>query len=264
MALLNFIKSLVAEKEGITAYREKLKTVLTDNRVSDEEDAELKEIVSKFNLTTDEVSRLNKSALSTSFKTIIDDRRITEEERQSLEVLLNHFGVTTKEIDFDQKAFNKYYSLALIEKGVLPEIKEGNHDINVIFKKGEVLHFGGGAVLRKLKRVTTRINYGGLTSSIRIMKGLRYSVGSINVSSQSKEVLAVEDQGAFYITNERVGYQGQRKQFSVPFDKVHSFELRPDGMYIFKSGKETPYILTLDDYEVPAAMVSFLLNKDEN
>jgi len=262
MALLSFIKSLVSEKEGVKEYREKLAHFLSDSKISAEEKGELESISKKFALTPDEIGKLQKSALSGVFQNITSDQRITEEERQSLEVLLNHFGLQTKDIKFDQKSFNKFYSLALIDKGILPEIKEGNHDINIIFKKGEVLHFGAASVLRKLKRVTTRINYGGFTGSIKIMKGVRYRVGSLGIGTESKEVLASEDNGIFYITNQNVGYIGSRKQFSVPFGKVHSFELRPEGMYIFKQGKETPHIITLDDYEVPSAMISFILNKE--
>lgn len=242
-------------------YREALTRVLSDTKITDGERAELDAIAKKHGLTVDEMAKLQKAAVSGAYSTITSDQKITDEEKETLEALLTHFGIGTKDINFDQKAFNKYYSLALIEKGVLPEIHEGNHDLNIIFKKGEVLHFGAAAVLRKLKRVTTRVNYGGFTGSIKITKGIRYRVGSLNVGSVSKEVLASEDTGAFYITNQRVGYLGSRKQFSVPFNKIHSFELRGDGLYIFKEGKETPHIVTLDDYDVPSAMVSFILNK---
>jgi hypothetical protein len=263
MSLLSFIKSLVSEKEGIKEYREKLTHFLSDSVISEDEKKELESISKQFALTTDDIGQLQKSAMSGVYQNMIYDQRITEEEKQSLGVLLDHFGLQAKDINFDQKSFNKFYSLALIDKGILPEIKEGNHDINILFKKGEVLHFGAVSVLRKLKRVTTRINYGGLTGSIKIMKGVRYRVGSLGIGTESKEVLAVEDNGIFYITNQRIGYIGQRKQFSLPFDKIHSFEMRSEGMFIFKEGKETPHIITLDDYEVPSAIVSFIINKEE-
>jgi len=263
MSLLNFIKSLVSEKEGIKEYREKLTLFLSDSILSEDEQKELESISEKFNLTPDDIGKLQKTAVLGVYQDVVSDKRITEEEKQSLEVLLDHFELKATDIDFDQKSFNKFYSLALIEKGILPEIKEGNHDLNIIFKNGEVLHFGAVSVLRKLKRVTTRINYGGFTGSIKIMKGVRYRVGSIGVGTESKEILAPEDSGAFYITNQRVGYLGNRKQFSVPFNKVHSFEIRPEGMFIFKEGKEAPFILTLDDYDVPSAMISFIINNEE-
>lgn len=260
MAIFSFVKSLISEKEGVKEYREALARVLSDAKVTDEEKKELESIVQKYGLTTEEMTKLQKSAVSGVFTSISADQKITEDEKKSLEVLLNHFGLGTKDINFDQKAFNKYYSLALIESGVLPEVQDPNHELNIVFKEGETLHFGAVAVLRKVKRVTDRINYGGLTASIKITKGLRYRVGSMKVSSVSREVLAAEDSGIFYVTNQRIGYIGAKKQFSVPINKILSYELKPEGVYLFKDGKETPYILTLDDYEVPSAIVSFLLN----
>lgn len=263
MAIFSFVKSLISEKEGVKEYREALARVLSDATITDDEKKELEAIAHKHGLTAEEMAKLQKSAVSGVFTSISADQKITEDEKKSLEALLNHFGIGTKDINFDQKAFNKYYSLALIESGVLPEAQDPNNELNVVFKKGEVLHFGSAAVLRKVKRVTDRINYGGLTASIKITKGLRYRVGSMKVSSVSREVLAAEDSGIFYVTNQRVGYIGARKQFSMPVGKILSFELRPEGIHIFKDGKEAPYILTLDDYEVPSAIVSFLLNSAE-
>jgi hypothetical protein len=262
MALLSFIKHLVSDKEGVKEYRETLARALRDTKITDEESAELDAVSKKYGLTIEEVRRLQKAALSNVFTSMASDQRITEEERDSLETLLHHFGLSPRDIDFDQKAFNKYHSLALIEKGVLPEIREGHHDIHIILKKGEVLHFGAESVLRKLNRVTHRVNCRGLTSSIRITRGMRYRVGSIKYNTVSKEVLAAEDTGAFYITNKRLGYIGVRKQFSVLFNKVSTIELRQDGLYIFKAGRERPYIITLNDYEVPAAVISSILNRD--
>lgn len=227
----------------------------------DGEAAELHATSKKYGLTPDDVSRLQKTALSELFSSMASDQRITEDERESLEFLLHHFGLSQNDIAFDQKAFKKYNSLALVEKGVLPEILEGHHDINIILKNSEKLHFGAGSVLRKLNRVTYRVNYSGLTSTIRIMRGVCYRVGSMRYDMISKEVLAAEDTGAFYMTSHRLGYIGTRKQFSVPFNKISSVELRQEGLYVFKDGRERPYIITLDDYEVPSAMISFILNR---
>jgi hypothetical protein len=85
----------------------------------------------------------------------------------------------------------------------------------------------------------------------------------MNIGTESKEIMDKEDSGIFYVTNQRLGYLGYRKQFSFPFKKIGSLELRPDGLHIFKDGKEAPYILELNDYELALAVISFLLNKDD-
>ena len=74
-------------------------------------------------------------------------------------------------------------------------------------------------------------------------------------------MLAVDDTGYFYITSERVGFHGQRKQFTIALNKIISVELRPEGLFLFKDGRELPFILTLNDYEVPLRMTSLLLGR---
>ena len=60
MALLNFIKNLVSEKEGVKEYREKLTQFLSDSKISDEEKQELESISKKSALTPDEIGKLQK------------------------------------------------------------------------------------------------------------------------------------------------------------------------------------------------------------
>lgn len=261
MALLNFVNSFLLRRKGTKEYQETLTRFLSDNKLSDDEKAQLKKMQSEFGLTEDDISSIQKIGAETLFKQISNDNRITEDERKSLEAILRHFNLQPTEFAFDQKLFNKYYTLALIDTGILPTVPKENHDLNLVFKEGEVLHYGQSAVLRKLKRITTRINYGGFTGSIKITRGVRYRTGSIKVGSETQEIYAPDDKGGFYLTNQRVGFLGGKKQFSLPYAKISSFELKPEGMYIFKEGKETPYILTMADYEVPLAIVSFIINK---
>ncbi len=240
-----------------------MSSFLADSELSVEETHKLAELQKEFGLSADDVKGIHKTSVASVFSNIGSDKRITDDEKNALEKMLSHFNLTKTDIAFNQDSFNKYYTLALVDKGVLPTIDNAQAEVNIVFKEGEALHWAVAGSLMKRKKVTTRVNYGGLTGSIKIMKGVRYRVGSIGVSSVSKEILDNEDSGAFYVTNQRIGYLGYRKQFSFPFKKIGSLELRSDGLHIFKDGKEAPYILELRDYEVPLAMISFILNKAE-
>ncbi len=261
MKLPSFIEKYLQRKKGLKEYQERIKSFLQDGQISVEENSKMSDLQKEFGLSEIDANKIHKNALSGVFKDMSTDMRITEEEKKSFEKLLDHFNLTTKDIDFNQSNFNKYHSLALIDKGILPIINNPEQQINLIFKEGEILHWGISGHLMKRKRVTTKVNYGGLGFSVKIMKGVRYRAGSMNVGSQSREFLAQDDSGIFYITNQRVGYLGYRKQFSFPFKKIGSFELRSDGLHIFKDGKEAPYILELDDYDVSLSIISFLINK---
>ncbi len=261
--LPGFVDRYFKKQEGLKKYQESITSFLADSELSVEENEKLAEMQKEFGLSADDVSGIHKTSVSSVFTSIGSDKRITEEEKASLEKLLKHFNLSQNDIAFNQDSFNKYYSLALIDKGVLPTISNPESQVNVVFKPEEVLHWGMTANMMKRKKVTTRINYGGLTASVKIMKGVRYRVGSMNIGSVSKEIMDQEDSGIFFITNQRIGYIGYRKQFSFPFKKIGSLELRADGLHLFKDGKEAPYILELRDYEVPLVMISFILNKAE-
>lgn len=262
LQLPSFVERYFKKRGGLKKYQESISSFLSDSELSVAENDKLAEIQKEFGLSPEDVRSIHKTSVASVFSNVSSDRRITDEEKGALEKLLNHFDLSKSDIAFNQDSFNKYYTLALVEKGVLPTIANGQSEVNMVFKPDEVLHWAVAASLMKRKKVTTRINYGGLTGSIKIMKGVRYRVGSIGVSSVSKEILDKEDSGAFYVTNQRIGYLGYRKQFSFPFKKIGSLELRSDGLHIFKDGKEAPYILELRDYEVALAMISFILNKD--
>lgn len=262
--MFKFINKILEKRGGLKEYQEKIKLFLNDNKLSESEKIELNKLKDQYGLSEVDVKKLHIAAAESTWQYIKNDQRITEDEKNALNALTNYFGVDTKSLKFNQLEFNKYYSLALIDKGILPKISKENHNITILFKKGETLHYGAGSVLRKLKNVTNRINYGGLTGSIKIMKGLHYRVGSIKYGTESKEILASVDTGAFYITNFRIGFHGSRKQFAITFNKLHSLEAKPEGLYIYKEGKETPYIVTLDDYEVALALISFILNQEKD
>ncbi|HBB02787.1 MAG: hypothetical protein US89_C0009G0032 [Candidatus Peregrinibacteria bacterium GW2011_GWF2_38_29] len=259
--MLNFVKKFLTKREGKIKYNELLKHFLSDGKLDASEKQELEKLSKEYGFSKEELMDAHKKASSLAFQNIIGDGKITEEEKKALEELMGYFGVNQKDFNFDQKAFNKFYTLGLIDKGILPEIQR--HDIDIIFKKDEILHWGCPGITRKYKKITNRINYGGLTASIKIMKGLRYRVGSVGFSTSSSEHLVTEDVGAFWLTNQRIGFKGNRKNFAFPYSKIHAFELTPTGLVISKEGKETPYIIGLDDYDIPCMVISHILNNDK-
>jgi hypothetical protein len=269
MALPNFINLFLQKRKdakqyklSLEQYHEKVKEFISDGVLSDDKKDRLKTMQTELGLKQDDLIQLHKDGLSIFFKQICLDQRITEDEKKQLENAMTFFNLDMKDSALDQDAFNRYYLLSLIENGTLPILpKEQASTFNIIFKDGEGMHYAQAATLRKFKRITTAINYRGMSGSIKIMKGLRYRMGSINVGHETQDIFAVDDIGIFYLTNQRIGFLGSRKQFDLPYIKINSIELKPEGLYIFKSGKEQAYILTMFDYEVALAIVSFILNK---
>jgi hypothetical protein len=253
-----FVKAMIATNDAKKEYKEALTGYLNDGILDETEQQNLQELKKSLNLSDDDIKQAHRKATNMLYSEITSDKKVTVDERKALEALINYFGMSTNDFNFDQKTFNEFYTLGLIEGGTLPIIQ--NHDINVVFKKDEVLHWGCGAMLAKHKRITTRVNYGGLTTSVRIMKGVHYRAGSMRVAAESKEVIVPDDVGALWITNQRIGFRGQRKNFAFPLSKIAYFELTGSGLLLAKEGKETPYLIRVDNYDVPAAVLSHLLN----
>lgn len=257
--MFGIVKDFLAKKKNLGKYQDVLTQCLSDGKLDSNEKKLLEKMASDLGLEPNNLLSLHKKATSFAFNAITSDRKITEEEKQSLDELMTYFKVETKDFNFDQKTFNKFYALGLIDKGVLPKVSQ--HDIDIVFKNDEIVHWGCPAELKKFKRITNRVRYSGPVASIKIMKGVRYRIGSVSFKTESSEFLATEDVGPFWITNYRIGFRGGRKNFAIPISKILSFELTSDGLSITKEGKETPYLISLDDYEVPCAIVSHLLNR---
>ena len=241
--MLGFVKNYLTKRGGKQEYEEMLKKFLCDGKLDDAEKQELEVLATRYNLTKEDLTAAQKRIASQVFQDISSDDRITDEEKESLEELMKYFGFSREDFNFDQGTFNKLYSLALIDKGILPTPEYSG--LNIILKKEEVVHWLCSATLKKRKRVVDRISYSGLSTSIRIMKGVRYRVGSIKLAPQTKDVMIDEDSGNFWLTNQRIGFLGHRKNFSLPYNKVLSFDLYRDGIAIHKEGRENPYIIGL-------------------
>ena len=147
-----------------------------------------------------------------------------------------------------------------INNDMLPQLDWSN--VGIIPKKGEMLHYLDRAVLREMKSKTTRINYGGLTGSIKIVKGVRYRWGSMNVDTQKTNYIDNVANGIFFISNKRVGFVSQTKNFSLPIPKIMSVTLEPSiGLLLFKENKDKPYMMALNSYETPCVLLSHLVSE---
>ncbi len=257
--MLHFITNFLAKRKGKSKYFDALVGFLSDGNLDNLERQELDGIKLEYDLLPKDLVAAHQKATTLTFENFIADNRITSEEKKSLDQLSSYFGISGAQIQFDEKTLNKYYALGLIDKGVLPKMNA--EDLDIIFKPKEILHWASPANLKKYKRTSKKINYRGPAGSIKILKGIQYRVGSIDYRVSTTEELVTDDIGTFWLTNKRIGFKGNRKSITFPFRKLHIFEIRQDGLFIFKEGREKPYIFDLNDYEVPAMIVSQILNK---
>ena len=247
------------KRKGLDLYSQKIKELLIDGNLSEEDKIILDKIKKEHNLTDKDVEKYNLAGFKTFFDKITDDSRITEAERKELVKIYSDLNLSTDNLAYNQSDFNKYHTLYLIDEGKLPTIDVPN--LNVNLSNGEKLHYVNKAFIVKNKSVTKSYNYSGFSASIRIAKGLRYRVGNVKINPQKVNVMMTDDAGTFYLTTENLGYIGLNKHFSMPYDKISSLDVREGFLYLYKKGKEGPFIISMDDFELPLAIVSFKINE---
>lgn len=170
---------------------------------------------------------------------------------------LNRYLNLTNEEDRAVTA-NTLYNIS--ENHILPVYKSTS--VNIIYKNSETLHYALRTQLLKKKTRTVAISYHGPQASIRIMKGFRYKFGTIFPKPTKEEYWDIQSEGTFWVTNQRIGFLGL-KSFTVQLKQVLSIDYQNEKFFIFKSGRENPYIIyiPINMVEEPLAIISELLNR---
>lgn len=216
-------------------------------------------ILTTLQASKNDVKKINKRVFTEIFKKIVQDGKISTEELNFINKFINYCEVDSEELNFNQEDFNKFYTLGLIDEWKLPNITDQNTDLNL--QSDEILHRLCGGVLIKEKKITERINYWWFTGSIKIAKWVRYRYWSIKTAPSVRTVNTIHDEWYFWLSSKRIWFKWTKKHFNVLYSKILSFQLTNKELLIFKDWKEIPYSVTLTDYEVPSAIVSFMLNK---
>jgi hypothetical protein len=256
--MLKLISGFFQRRKGVAEYSKLLMAAVADKKIDDNEKRMLDEKVKEFGLQPHHLVGPKSAAVRFLFETISADKSISNEEKEQFNAVVNYFDLPADKLDYDKEKFTKYRILDDLSKGILPTYISS--DFNILMKPGEEFHFLGAGGLMKRKNVTKQIKYAGSTHSIRITKGWHYRTGSIQVASIKEEVVSSEDVGIIWLTKERIGFKGSRKNIEVPFKKISFFEITDGMLAIGKSGKETPYLIWMADYDVALSVLDVIVN----
>jgi hypothetical protein len=146
-----------------------------------------------------------------------------------------------KRKDEKRKEFTKRvnaYGLTLVAKG----FQTIESDLNL--KRNESLFVVlRGVKWRENRKVATGNVAGhGITGRIKIAKGIYYRYGAGKVVRESVDVLTTIDNGDLYITNQRLIYQGDKGNKTIPFKKILKLIPMHSGIKIDKDAGKDVYI----------------------
>ena len=271
MGLFSFIKKKANEIKEDNKLSKELKLVKIQGEK--EYSRKLAEIYSLKN--TDEINTLHKSEaeynvqphfqkseMEKQFKTyavsLLKEPSLSPKVFDEFCKITETFNITIPQEEF--YIFKRKNLIWLANNNLtLPELD--NDTIELPLKKNEIAHLADYSHLRKIVTRTQKVGYAGPAVSFKICKGVRYRAGLFDVGKTTSTTIDTIDEGIFYITNKRIAFVGNTKNFSYPISKIIKAEMTSNGILIQKENTVNPQIVALDEYELPLSILSMLMNE---
>ncbi len=254
----NDLKS-IEEDTIIKVYGESLSEFLKDNKLSSEEKKKIeqlkKDIILDDKIAKEICGKKVQEIYNRYLNEAISDARLSPQEEKQLKAIAENLHITDIKADeATKKQLEKYQLFWSIENGNIPSVE---HEINL--QKNEKCYFVKDVELHELRRITKRINYGGPTFRVKIMKGLYYRVGSLAVRPVSEDIMTRIDSGKLYLTNKRLIFNGSKKNTTIRLNKIIDFEGFRNGVSIDKDSGKSPFYTFSEDIDLFCVTLGALL-----
>lgn len=240
-----YMDKCIAER-GEWIYRNKVRVVIADNVVTDEEDKELDAIQKEFNLTegtsTDIYAEECTKKVQDFVDTLISNRRMSPDDEKTLNDMAKGLNAT---LTYTDNGLTKLRRLWDIENAPLIPI---SCDINL--QKTESLYYKTNIDWYEERTRTSYVSYGGVSCSFRIAKGVTLRSGMIAPSRHSEEYMQLIDSGEVYLTNKRIIFTGEHGNKNITWTKVLAITAYGDGIEIGKDTGRKPFFKCSDVEEM--------------
>ncbi|MEQ9262869.1 MAG: hypothetical protein RLP14_06885 [Owenweeksia sp.] len=241
-------------------YRKVLSEAVSDGELSEEELSNLESLQLQLGLSDQQAARISESVRGSFIKEklhgAIDDQRFSPDEEKELELIAKNLGVQLQMDAASSEMLERYKLYWAIENGELPMIESG---INL--QRNEECYFTTFVEWSEMRTVTKRINYGGPTARIRIMKGVYYRMGSISTQRVTSEEWRHIDSGQLYLTNKRIIFMGTKRNANIRLNRILAFSPYQDGVEIEKDAGRNPFFSFNEDIELFSMLLSRVLGE---
>jgi hypothetical protein len=215
-------------------YESTLQEMLKDRRLSAEERGRLEQLAKRLRLPVAVSEKIKTETMTDLVQRVLNssiaDRRLSPDEEAELKAISESLQAKITDADLATREALDYFRLLWrLEQGELPGIHP-----EIQLRKGEICHAASEVTHAEYRKVTKSVGYGGPVARVRIMKGLYYRVGHVNVNRVSEDVLQELDAGMLYLTSRRVIFNGSKRNVSLPLGKILNFIVHPDGLQIEK------------------------------
>ena len=183
-------------------YRETLVAAIADGEVAQAERGQLDRFAAELELSPEDSLRLYKEeatrALQMFFNHVTANKQSSAIKRKTAESNRARFPpvLPLSTTHRRSKCWSVFVCSDKLNRGRFPIVQPG-----ILLARGETCHFRADNIVQKeIRTVTKRVDYRGLLSSIKIMKGVRYRVGSIAPQRVTQDVMLEIDSGSMFLT----------------------------------------------------------------
>jgi hypothetical protein len=232
---------------------------LKDGELDDVEKARLVEVANELGLSGASIQVVREQDYARRMQPIISKivakRRMSQGELEKIFEISDKLGIEPN-LGSD---LDKCWILNAQEQGEPFELLAV--EPSTFLKDGENCYFCGESIWSQLKLIKTRVGSYGLSTSIRVAKGIRFRVGNVKPAySQSEEQVPISD-GDLIITNKRLIFNGSKKSLNIQLNKILDVQLFVDGIEVAKgSGKNEFFKLSQLDAEFSHLVIDQLLS----
>ena len=167
----------------------------------------------------------------------VADRRLSAEEEADLHALAARLGAQLTLDEASRAVLDRYRLLWQFENGILPAIP-----VPITLQRGEQCHYTTAVTWLEPRTVTRSVSYAGVSTSIRIARGVRFRLGNVAPVRHTVDRLTRIDAGPLYVTNRRLILCGASRNITVRLSSVLGFELYGNGVEIQKASGRPPFL----------------------
>lgn len=216
---------------------------------------EVNRIAQQYDLNESDMIKGIRDALQKTNEKIIDGTlNVTDNTAETVVNICKNVEMLPSDAELIQELqnFYDYYAATKARDRMWNELEFDANDIEIQIKKGEMFVFKKGATLYEKKtRRSGSATYSGFSASIKIAPGTRYRIGQVNYDVPKVIETVPVDNGILYISNKRIVFDGEQKNFSIGLDKVLRIDINGSLLFIYKENAANPKMVELP---YPAAM----------
>lgn len=204
--------------------QDQLKIIQDNLKITEETGAKIyKEIVGRY--------------INDFVQNIISEQRYSLEKEKELEDLKKSLSLNLNFDNNTKELLDKYRVFWQIDNGDLPI-----ETCSISLQSKEICHFIADIQWYEQRKVTQRVNYGGVTGRLKIAKGIYLRAGSISPQRITEDVWKLIDNGKLFITNKRIIFMGGLGNKTINLNKILDFNVYSNGIEISKDTGKNPFL----------------------